>query len=173
MERLALILKQSHIYIVALCSLFVGWLSVLYPAHLPGIALGLLWGMLLLVIIRGTGRMHQDKWFKKVLVFGLLLRVPLVLIHLAVGYWIYGGTLDFPGYFTHGVRIGQDLVASWKSFFEFLFVPENKEWMRTWGRTSNPGFLEFLSVPGSRRGTAFMSRLISLEYFLTGPSLWI
>jgi len=46
----------------------------------------------------------------RVMLIGLFIRFGMAFVHLAVGFWFYGGQLDFPGVHSTAVRVGRSLL---------------------------------------------------------------
>lgn len=123
----------------------IGLLTVSYEESFLGIALATFWGFLFVLALYRFGKgTLQERWLRIVVAGGLLIRIPMVMAHLAVGFLIYGGQVDFPTYFNRAVEYGESLVA-----------------------TGNVGvFLDFMQP-----GELVISRLLVLAYLLIGPSL--
>lgn len=125
----------------------IGYAAVYYPETLLGTALTVFWGAIFVWIFRRVvwSRLG-DRWLTSVVGTGLLIRIPIVLAHLTVGFLIFRLSLDFPVYFAHGVRLAEALLAgNLGEFFDMEFT---------------------LTL-----GTAIVWRLLALTYFLVGPSL--
>lgn len=136
-------------WIVLLFSIPIGMFAALHPDWAQGVSLALFWGSILAVSLYRVGKARaDDRWLAGAVTGGLLVRFPMVLAHLAVGFWVFGGQLDFPGYFTVGVEVGRKLFEG--DLMALLRFGER-----------NPG--EF--------GRQVVIRLTSLSYLLVGPSL--
>lgn len=146
-----LTVQRTGIVIVLLFSVPIGLLASLYSEFVPGFALGLFWGFVFIRALYHTvWRPVFDRWLLRVLVFGFLIRLPMVLAHLAIGLLFYSGAIDFTGYFAHGVDLGRGLLGG--SFGR----------MFTFGREN---YLE------STSGGLVVNRLMALGYLMVGPSL--
>lgn len=135
--------KGIGVLVVVLLAVLVGLATALYDQLFLGITLAVFWGFILARVLYGR-RSLGDKWLMAVVLGGLLIRVPMVLAHLALGFLFYGGQLDFPGHFGVALGHGQDLLA---------------------------GDLEsFLNRSASQLDAAVL-RLSGLTFLLIGPSL--
>lgn len=142
--------KTVSILVVALISLWIGKLAVSDPASVQGVSLALFWGLVFALVLYHSGRRSfGEKRLSRVFVLGLLLRVPIVFAHLAVGFLFYRGAVDFPGYFSNTVAIGRDLLSgSWERIFGF-----------------ESGYL----APAS--GVEVVNGLMAFGYLMVGPSI--
>jgi len=134
--------------IVALLSVLIGCLSAFYPESIFDVILPMFWAFVLVLGLYHRGQRSRDETWLKIAVFGgLLMRLPMVLAHLAMGFWIYKGELDFLAYFSSVVMRGQQVLVG---NFESFEVPD-------------------LSSAASGRNV--VTELFTLSYFLVGPSL--
>lgn len=146
---MGLIVKWISVLIVALLSMLIGYLAIFYQESLLGFALVLFWGLVLaLVLHQIVGRSPDERWLRKVVLAGLVVRVPMVLAHLVVGFLVYKGQLDFPGYFISAVNLGRELLQG--NIEEFFNMSD------------------FRTVT---TGTETVRRLLVFSYFFFGPSL--
>lgn len=76
------------------------WESVL------GIGLGGFWAFVVgLILYRREKQQVDGNWWGRVTVAGLIVRLLAALLHLAVGFWFYGGVSDFISYHQAGVTM--------------------------------------------------------------------
>lgn len=151
MEGVDLTVQRTGIVIVVLFSIMIGLLAAIYPEFVPGFTLGLFWGFVFIRALYHTvWRPVFDKWLLRVLVFGFLIRLPMVLAHLALGLLFYSGAIDFTGYFSSGVDLGRDLL---RGSFERMFTFETGDYLE------------------ASSGGLVVNRLMALGYLMVGPSL--
>jgi len=105
-----------YIGIVAVLSILIGFAAVKDPASLQGISMAVFWGTILAIALCQARKREVDgNWLVRVMLIGLFIRFGMAFMHLAVGFWFYGGQLDFPGYHLAGVRFGRGLLqGSWE-----------------------------------------------------------
>lgn len=85
---------------VVVTGTLVGRVAVYDPTLLLGAGIAILWGGVFLGIFRATVLTHlRSSRLRRMMLAGLAFRVPMVLLHLAVGFWLLGGRVDFIGYF--------------------------------------------------------------------------
>ena len=97
-----------YIAIVVILSSLIGVLAVNDPGSVQGITMAVFWGCVLAIALcRSRKRGADGNWLVRVMLIGLLVRFGMAFVHLAVGFWFYGGQLDFPGYHRSGVNIGR------------------------------------------------------------------
>lgn len=141
-------MNWSNMLIVALCAPAIAFFSISYPESFLGITLAVFWGLVLMLALYRIGRRSLGgKWLMGVVVAGLFFRIPMVLAHLAVGLWIYGAQVDFPGFFSSGAELGGRLLTGDLALFDLPYFD--------------------LEQPD----VAVVTRLWALTYLLIGPSL--
>jgi len=97
-----------YIGIVAILSSLIGVLAVNDPASLQGITMAVFWGTILAIALCQARKREVDgNWLMRVMLIGLFIRLGMAFVHLAIGFWFYGGQLDFTGYHQVGVSIGR------------------------------------------------------------------
>lgn len=144
---LALTANRIDISMLVLLSLLVGCVAAFYPDSLLAITLPIFWGSGFFLALYHVGRRSLgEKWLRRIVVAGLLIRVPIALSHLVIGFLVFGGNVDFPGYFDRGVRLAQKLLEGDFEFFELPFASEEL-------------------------GIAIIHRVMAVGYFLVGPNL--
>ena len=100
-----------YIGIVVILSSLIGVLAVNDPASLQGITMAVFWGCVLTIALcRLRKRGADGNWLVRVMLIGLLVRFGMAFVHLAVGFWFYGGQIDFPSYHRVGVSVGRGLL---------------------------------------------------------------
>ena len=100
-----------YIGIIAILSILIGFAAVNDPALLQGITMAVFWGTILAIsLCRRRKRDVDGNWLVRVMLVGLFIRFGMAFVHLAVGFWFYGGQLDFPGYHLTGISVGRNLL---------------------------------------------------------------
>ena len=100
-----------YIAIVAILSILIGFAAVNDPASLQGISMAVFWGTILAIALCQARKREVDgNWLVRVMLVGLFIRFGMAFVHLAVGFWFYGGQLDFPGVHLVAVRVGRSLL---------------------------------------------------------------
>ena len=120
----------------------IAYLATYYDQTFLGVVLAAFWGLLCAI---GLRRPRDPTWLTAVVIVGLLIRFPLVLAHLLIAVFVYGGQVDLYGFFGDAIEI------PWK----FL-----------------RGELELAAYYGSRNaGASIINTLSALIYLVVGPSL--
>lgn len=124
----------------------IALLAVRYEETFLGVVLAVFWGLLCVTMLYRTQlRARQPMWLTVAVVGGFLVRVPLSLAHLGIGVLVYGGQVDFYGFYDDAIRMPGVLVA---------------------------GDLKWESFVGSRNAASSVINLLyGLLVFLIGPSL--
>jgi len=96
---------------VAIASSLIGFVAVNYPETLQGFSMVAFWTAILFVGLYRTNKRNVDgNWLMRLVVIGLLLRLGMSFVHLAVAFWFYKGQLDLPGYHSTGVSVGREIL---------------------------------------------------------------
>ena len=132
-----------YIGIVTILSILIGFAAVKDPASLQGISMAVFWGTILAIVLCQASKREVDgNWLVRVMLIGLFARIWMAFVHLAIGFWFYGGQLDFTGYHQVGVSIGRRFLQGDLSF----------------GGEGN-------------LGTRVIQHLLGLFYLLSGPGI--
>ena len=100
-----------YIGIVAILSSLLGFMAVNDPETVQGITMAVFWGCVLAIVLCRLRKREADgNWLVRVMLIGLLVRFGMAFVHLAVGFWYYGGQLDFPTYHRSGVSVGRGFL---------------------------------------------------------------
>lgn len=100
-----------YIGIIAILSILIGFAAVNDPASLQGISMAVFWGTILAIALCQARKREVDgNWLVRVMLVGLFIRFGMVFVHLAVGFWFYGGAVDFATYHQSAVSIGRNLL---------------------------------------------------------------
>ena len=92
---------------VVVVGVIVGRVAVYDPTLILGAAQALLWLIVFVGVFRRVALAPlQSPILRTVALGGLALRVPIVLAHIAIGLWIFGGAVDFIGYFGNASAAG-------------------------------------------------------------------
>ena len=105
---------------VGVLGAFIGWLTVPYPETYLGIAMGGTWTVVLSVkLYRVVHRTQGTGQLTSIAIVGLLLRLPMLLVHLLVGFLVYGGQVDFVKYLSTASDVAQKPSRSTSAFSTF------------------------------------------------------
>jgi len=100
-----------YIGIVTILSILIGFAAVNDPESVQGITMAVFWGCVLAIALCRLRKREVDgNWLVRVMLIGLFIRFGMAFVHLAVGFWFYGGQLDFPSYHRAGVSVGRGLL---------------------------------------------------------------
>ena len=142
--------KWISVLVAVLFSILVSHLATLYEESLLAATLVSFWALVFTLALYCVARRSVgEKWLLGVVFAGLFIRVPMMLAHLAVGFLLYPGRLDFTGYFFSAVDLGQKLLVGDLEFFDLTYF---------WSQDHIVG-------------TQVLRRFLALSYFLMGPSL--
>lgn len=142
-------MKWNSILMVGLLSVFIGYLATSYEESFLGVTLALFWGLTFTLALYHIGRRSLgEKWLMRIVVAGLFIRVAMVPAHLAVGFLVYQGQLDFSGYFVSAVNLGRKLLSGDFEFFDLTYF-----------------------LASEQVGTQVVKRMLTFSYILMGPSL--
>jgi len=109
-----------YIGIVTILSILIGFTAVNDPASLQGITMAVFWGTLLAIVLCQARKREVDgNWLVRVMLIGLFIRFGMAFVHLAVGFWFYGGQVDFVGAHVFGVRFGRGLLQGRLEHMDF------------------------------------------------------
>jgi len=102
------------ISIVVIFSSIIGYVAVNNPETLQGISMAGFWiCVLAIALCRVKKREVNRNWLVSIMLIGLFLRIGMAFVHLAVGFWFYGGHLDFVGYHNIGVSVGRNFLQGY------------------------------------------------------------
>jgi len=132
-----------YIGILIILSVLIGFFSVKDPETLQGVTMAGFWAVILAICLFHVNKWRPDgSWLVRVMFLGLLIRLGMAFVHLVIGFWFYGGDLDFPGYHHAGVEVGRSLLAG-------SLVP----------------------IERRNLGAQVTQQLLSLFYFMSGPGI--
>jgi hypothetical protein len=140
-------LTIARTVMMILCPLPIALLAAVYQESFLGVLLASVWGGILILVLRGV----DDRWLRGIIVAGLLIRIPVVLTHLAIGFLVYGGALDFPDYFERAAGMGRELLSG---NLEVLIVE------RKIGLAAQLGVFLYVLVGSSLPGMFLLSGMI-------------
>lgn len=134
---------------LALGAVAMGYLAATLEEGLLGFALGLFWSLAIAAVLSHRSTMHfgGEPWWRVVVIAGLLIRVPIVFVHIVIGYLVYGGQQDFAAYHYWGVDL---VVKLLRGNFEFFEIPY---------------------LDPSQGGAAVVTRFLAVATFVFGPGL--
>ncbi len=147
-------MKGLHVGLGVLLAVSLGVGAAVDPDTSGGTSRAVFVGFLIALILYGVRPVVPDhkglmKGLMTIAVLGLLFRIPLALLHLAVAYWVYGGEIDLVGFYAHGIRIGREFVEG--RFAEAMFG--------------------FQYTDSGQLSLAVVHRLCALIYLFVGPSV--
>ncbi|MFQ5903284.1 MAG: hypothetical protein ACE5JO_06300, partial [Candidatus Binatia bacterium] len=125
---------------------------------LLGLSLAGFWFLVAgLVLYRREKQQVDGHWWGRILVAGLLVRLPAAFLHLAVAFWFYRGETDFLEYH----RAGGTMVQQW---LEGKVDSVSDSLLPLWG------FI-YVHVTPAKTELRLMEHLTGLSNFLVGPGL--
>lgn len=152
--RLRNLLLWSEIGVVLAITGSIGVLSAYSPEAVFGIGLGMFWVGLVGVIFWRRELRRSGKWWARVLVIGLLLRVLVGPVHIMVMNIYYGGHGDIFSYISSAGVTGRDFLKG------KIILPKQK-------RVTDPRNPDYYQVAQPFRLIEFLNGFF---YILVGPS---
>ena len=110
----------------------IGRMSSLDPTLILGATMAALWGIVFVRTFYDLALTHvTSPALRTIILGGLALRVPVVLAHLAVGFWVFGGAVDFLGYFGNASQASVDIFKGDFTRLEMGEDPDVGGWVVT------------------------------------------
>lgn len=109
----------------------IGRVAVYDPTLILGAAQALLWLLLFVWVFRRGALLKVAPALRRLVMGGLGLRVPIVLAHIAIGFWIFGGQVDFLGYFGNASAASIGMFSGDFRRLEFGEDPDLGGWIVT------------------------------------------
>jgi len=153
MSKLKLLLWSEIVVVLAITG-SIGVLSAYSPEAVFGIGLGMFWVGLVGVIFWRRELRRSGKWWARVLVIGLLLRVLVGPVHVIVMNIYYGGHGDIFSYVSSAGVTGRDFLKG------KIILPKQK-------RVTDPRNPDYYQVAQPFRLIEFLNGFF---YLLVGPS---